>query len=121
MSEFQSVNEGTSNKGKLQEIAVQCIKKYPPNQTLKTYAELLSWDLKVSFRTALESYVLPMMRKGYFIHVKGDIYTQTSNNQPQSNNCNTCKNCNKPIPDNLTFCSKDCIEQYKTKSETSKK
>ncbi len=146
MSEFQSVNEGTSNKGKLQEIATECIKNYPSNQPLKTYAELLSWDLKLSFRTALESYVLPMMRKGYFIHVTGDTYTQASNSQRQNTVTNTCKNCNEPITDNLTqkeesfmeyvekhphgtckncgkptfntdFCSKECAKEYKAKEE----
>jgi hypothetical protein len=113
MSEFQSVNEGTSNKGKLQDQAVMRISTYQPNQTLKVYAELLSWDLKVSFRTALDSYVLPMMRKGYLIHVKGDVYTPAQANKVD----NTCKNCSKSIPDNTTFCSKDCVNQYKQKNE----
>jgi hypothetical protein len=117
VSEFQSVNEGTSNKGKLQDMALRCIVTYPPNQTLKAYAELLSWDLKVSFRTALESYVLPMLRKGYLIHVRGDTYTQTESNQSQAKVATTCKNCGKATPANATFCNKNCIEQYKNKTE----
>ena len=80
MSEFQSVNEGTGNKGKLQDQSITHLPSYPPNQTLKAYAEHLGWDIKVSTRTALESYILPMVRKGYLVHVKGDIYTQASNN-----------------------------------------
>lgn len=32
----------------------------------------------------------------------------------------TCKNCGKPTPENTTFCSKACIEQYKAKAETDK-
>lgn len=126
MSGFQSVNEGTSNKGKLQERAIQCIIKYPLNQTLKTYAEHLSWDLQVSTRTALESYILPMVRKGYFTHVTGDIYTQASIGQSENNVAsvpalgNKCKNCSKPIPDRTTFCSKECTDQYKKKEEKEK-
>jgi hypothetical protein len=117
MSEFQSVNEGTSNKGKLQDMALRCITTYPQNQTLKAYAELLSWDLKVSFRTALDSYILPMLRKGYLIHVRSDTYTQTQNNQLQTKVWTTCKNCDKPTPANTTFCSKDCLENYRIKRE----
>lgn len=30
---------------------------------------------------------------------------------------NKCKNCKKPIPDNTTFCSKDCVEQYKKEND----
>ena len=30
-----------------------------------------------------------------------------------------CKNCGKEIPDTLTFCSKNCTEDYKRKSENS--
>lgn len=118
MSDYQSVNEGTSNKGKLQEIALQCIAKYPSNQSLRTYAELLCWDMKVSFRTALDSYVLPMMRKGYFIHVRGDIYTQAQASIAKTDSTSKqCKNCHRPIPDNVTFCSKTCAEQYKQETE----
>ncbi len=32
----------------------------------------------------------------------------------------TCKNCGKPTPENTTFCSKACVEQYKAKAETDK-
>lgn len=27
---------------------------------------------------------------------------------------NTCKNCGKSVPENTTFCSKECVEKYKT-------
>ena len=113
MSEHESVNEGTSNKGKLQDIAVRCIKNYPANKTLRAYSEYLCFDIKVSARTALESYILPMMRHGYFIHVSGDIFTQAQN-EPQNSVTNKCKNCGKTVPDKTTFCSKDCVEHYKT-------
>lgn len=33
---------------------------------------------------------------------------------------NKCKNCGKPIPENTTFCSKDCVEQYRAKAEKDK-
>ena len=26
-----------------------------------------------------------------------------------------CKNCGKPIPDHMSFCSKECVEEYKNK------
>jgi hypothetical protein len=29
---------------------------------------------------------------------------------------NKCKNCDKSIPDNTSFCGKNCIEQYKQKN-----
>ncbi len=28
---------------------------------------------------------------------------------------NTCKNCDKPILETLTFCGKDCTEKYREK------
>ena len=31
-----------------------------------------------------------------------------------------CKNCDKNIPDNMTFCSKECAEEYKNKKENLK-
>jgi hypothetical protein len=29
----------------------------------------------------------------------------------------SCKNCGKNVPDNVTFCSKDCVEAFKNKKE----
>jgi hypothetical protein len=34
---------------------------------------------------------------------------------------NECRNCGKPIPDNLTFCSKECVKEYKAEEEESNK
>ena len=31
-----------------------------------------------------------------------------------------CKNCDKNIPDNMAFCSKECVEEYKNKKENLK-
>ncbi|TRZ53776.1 MAG: DUF2116 family Zn-ribbon domain-containing protein [Dehalococcoidia bacterium] len=31
-----------------------------------------------------------------------------------------CKNCEKTIPDNMTFCSKDCAEAFKNNKENLK-
>jgi hypothetical protein len=63
--EHESVNEGTQAKQTLQARALQAMQKYPNNQTLKAYAEYLCWDLNITARTALESYIMPMLRHGY--------------------------------------------------------
>jgi hypothetical protein len=45
-------------------------------------------------------------------------YMQRRNKEKNNNsvNGNTCKNCGKPTPDNTTFCSKDCLEKFKTET-----
>jgi hypothetical protein len=44
-------------------------------------------------------------------NMESESFTEHAKKNPHTN---TCKNCGKPTPDNTTFCSKDCVEQYKT-------
>jgi len=54
-------NRGTEAKRILQEQAIKCMQKYPKDKTAKQYACLLCWDIRVSQRTAFESYIQPMI------------------------------------------------------------
>ena len=67
-------NEGTKSKTILKNKALQLIKKYPDNKTLKQYSSRLCWDISVSFRTALEGYIEPMVEKGILFHVRENLY-----------------------------------------------
>lgn len=51
--------------------------------------------------------------------LKMENFTTTSA-LASNNTTNKCKNCYKPTPDNTTFCSQDCKEQYKQKNEKEK-
>jgi DNA-directed RNA polymerase subunit RPC12/RpoP len=52
---------------------------YPEKQTLECFAELLSWDLYIIYRNALENYINPMIRHGYFIHEDKNCFTFIGN------------------------------------------
>lgn len=59
-----TVNTGTENKSLLQEQALRFMKTYPKDRTARQYACLLCWDIRVSQRTAMESYIEPMIAHG---------------------------------------------------------
>lgn len=67
-------NEGTKSKTVLKNKALQLIVTYPDNKTLKQYSSLLCWDISVSFRTALEGYIEPMVEKGILLYVRENLY-----------------------------------------------
>ena len=67
-------NEGTKSKTVLKNKALRLIATYPDNLTLRQYASLLCWDISVSFRTALEGYIEPMVEKGILLHVRENLY-----------------------------------------------
>ena len=67
-------NEGTKSKTVLKNKALQLIVTYPDNKTLRQYASRLCWDISVSFRTALEGYIEPMVEKGILLHVRENLY-----------------------------------------------
>ena len=67
-------NEGTKSKTVLKNKALRLIVTYGDNKTLKQYAQLLCWDISVSFRTALEGYIEPMAEKGILLHVRENLY-----------------------------------------------
>ena len=60
-------NKGTEAKRLLQEQAMKCMKRYPKDNTPKEYACLLCWDIRVSQRTAFESYIQPMIAHGILV------------------------------------------------------
>lgn len=70
----KSVNVGTANKFSLQRKAIDYIKEYPKDRTLKEYSRLLCWDLGISQRTALENYIEPMAEKLILIPSGDDTY-----------------------------------------------
>jgi hypothetical protein len=67
-------NEGTKSKTVLKNKALKLIVTYGDNKTLKQYGSLLCWDISVSFRTALEGYVEPMVEKGILLYVRENLY-----------------------------------------------
>jgi hypothetical protein len=67
-------NEGTKSKTFLKNKALRLIATYPDNLTLRQYASRLCWDISVSFRTALEGYIEPMVEKGILLHVRENLY-----------------------------------------------
>ena len=67
-------NEGTKSKTILKNKALRLIATYPDNLTLKQYASRLCWDISVSFRTALEGYIEPMVEKGILWHFRENLY-----------------------------------------------
>jgi hypothetical protein len=62
-----TVNTGTENKSLLQEQALRFMKTYPKDRTARQYACLLCWDIRVSQRTAMESYIEPMIAHGILV------------------------------------------------------
>jgi len=75
----EGVNEGTKVKATLQLRAIDFMSTYDSISTLEIYAELLCWDLHTTKRTALDSYILPMLRHGYFINVGDNKYSFIGN------------------------------------------
>lgn len=69
------INEGTKIKAVLQLRAIEFLKSYPNSKTLDTYARLLCWDIHTTYRTALDSYIMPMYEHNYFIYEGNDIFT----------------------------------------------
>jgi hypothetical protein len=62
-----TVNTGTENKALLQEQALRFMKTYPKDRNARHYACLLCWDIRVTQRTAMESYIEPMIAHGILV------------------------------------------------------
>lgn len=69
------INEGTKIKAVLQLRTIEFLKSYPCSKTLDTYARLLCWDIHTTYRTALDSYIMPMYEHGFFEYEGNDIFT----------------------------------------------
>ncbi len=72
---IDGLNEGTKLKQKLQERALKFMADYPDSQTLESFAEFLCWDLNMTYRNVLESYINPMMRHGYLIYEGHNLFS----------------------------------------------
>jgi hypothetical protein len=69
--------------------------------------------------TLLAMSFCPDTRADYLNTAKEKLKMENSTST-QNDAINKCKNCGKKIPDGTTFCSKDCVEQYKKEKETEK-
>jgi hypothetical protein len=69
------INEGTKIKASLQLRAIEFLKDYPCSKTLDSYARLLCWDLHTTYRTALDSYIMPMYEHNYFVYEGNDKFS----------------------------------------------
>jgi hypothetical protein len=69
------INEGTKIKASLQLRAIEFLKSYSCSKTLDSYARLLCWDIHTTYRTALDSYIMPMYEHGFFIYEGNDKFS----------------------------------------------
>jgi hypothetical protein len=46
-----------------------------PDKTLDSYARLLCWDIHTTYRTVLDSYIMPMYEHDFFVYEGNDIFT----------------------------------------------
>lgn len=106
------INEGTKIKAALQLRAIEFMKDYETEQTLDAYAQLLCWDLHTTFRTALDSYIMPMYRHKYFVYNGDDKYT--FNNGKQN------KQIKKGIIDKDTIEDKESPMEYMKRKQEEK-
>ncbi len=75
ISRKDGINEGTKAKASLQLRAIEFLKNYPQHKTLDSFARLLCWDLNICYRTALDSYIMPMYEHGYFFYEGEDKFS----------------------------------------------
>ena len=75
ISHKDGINEGTKIKASLQLRSLEFLKNYPQQKTLDSYARLLCWDLHTTYRTALDSYIMPMYEHGYFAYDGEDKFS----------------------------------------------
>ena len=68
-------NEGTQNKNSLQVQSIRLMCTYPKKKSLKEYSCLLCWDICVTQRTAMESYIQPMAIRGILVRNSDGSYS----------------------------------------------
>ncbi len=120
---FKNANTDGQSKRVKNEIAFEeSLKKYCPME----YDDLIAYlsrEMHLCPDTIKYSFLKIYFRTNF---IRFDVKTKvvslnddkSSETQPQQKSLkNSCKNCDKQIPDNTTFCSKDCVEQYKAKEE----
>lgn len=74
-------NLGTKAKQKLQIYALILIKSYGKQRSLDDIADLLSWDIFISARTALDSYIIPMFKHNLIIQTKDNYFCINENTE----------------------------------------
>jgi hypothetical protein len=122
---FKNTNTDGQGKRVRNEIAIEeTLKQLLPMEYDDLIAHL-SYRMHLCPDTIKYSFLKVYLRIGF---IKYDLKTKivslvgTESNkaeiqQPKKELTSKCKNCGKPTPDNTTFCSKDCVEQYKAKGD----
>lgn len=107
------------------EIAIEdCLRKLCP-MIYEDLVARISIEMHLSPDTVKYSFLRNYFRISFIVYdAKSKIVTL--NDSPSDNLVVTqsvndfnykCKNCGNPVPNNTTFCSKDCVELFKTKEE----
>jgi len=138
-----SVNIGTENKFRIQAKVLNILKTYPKNKTVREYASMLSWDIGVSFRTARENYIQPLIDKGILVHTEYDNYVlnldhpklseESYSPKEEAKKINEirrkkaenrmvehegyCLNCGKEVGKDRKFCNEKCTKEYYDKKK----
>lgn len=122
---FKNANTDGQSKRVKNEIAFEeLLKKYCPLQ----YDDLvshLSYEMHLCPDTIKYSFLkvyfgIDFIRynaKTRIVSLTGTESNTDETKQAKNESTNKCKNCSKPIPNNTTFCSKDCVEEYKAEEE----
>jgi hypothetical protein len=123
---FKNANTDGQSKRVKNEIAFEeALKKYCPmdyddliaylSREMHLCPDTIKYSfLKIYFRTGFINYDA----KTKIVNINSFETKRAETEQSKSEFTNKCKNCCKPIPNNTTFCSKDCVEQYKAKEES---
>jgi hypothetical protein len=125
---FRNANTDGQSKRVKNEIAFEeALKKYCPLE----YDDLvsrLSYVMHLCPDTIKYSFLKVYFGIGFIrydaktriVSLTNDDSNAPEAHNPKSESLHKCKNCDKPIPNDVTFCSKDCLEKYKTTQENKK-
>ena len=120
---FKNANTDGQSKRIRNEIAFEdALKKYCP-MDYEDLVAYLSREMHLCPDTIKYSFLKIYFRTGFIRYdAKTKIVSLSDNetigdSQQPKESINKCKNCEKLIPNNTTFCSKNCVEQYKTEKE----
>jgi hypothetical protein len=116
-------NLNTEGQGKRQrnEIGVQELAiRLCPMEYNKLVAHI-SLEMHLAPDTVKYSFLMPLFNTGFVYNDQHDIVylkgSKQGTEQPTSKSINKCKNCGNSTPDGTTFCSQDCVTQYKQKNQ----
>jgi len=117
---MSEVTRGQTSRKIIRTEIENSLGKYLPAEYSKL-ANLIAYDFNLSPYTVRYTYLPMFLDAGVIEHGQdGLIHLTEKGKQKQAvaQNENTklsgrCKNCGAPIAENLDFCSKECMEQYK--------